>query len=199
MSNHHQKTGGRLKLLRERPGWTLGLFLTVLLAGWTLWTILAPAPPPPPPAAPPEAKAKMESLTLSEIQEGDKKWVLNATQADYRKGRDEIHLQGVNVEFYHSAQEVIYLRAKEGLVNTKTRGLVLTGQVELEKGDITIKTELARYLPLERALVAPENVVMEGPRARVEGKDLYIDLVKKRLILKQHRLTELTLEKGLMR
>jgi hypothetical protein len=46
--------------------------------------------------------------------------------------------------------------------------------------------------------VAPGEVVLEGPQAQVVGKDLRIDLTKKRLVLKQHRLTKLKLEKGLL-
>jgi LPS export ABC transporter protein LptC len=187
--------GGRPKR-RGRLAWTLGGLLVLALGVWGAWTAMAPPPPPPPAAPPPEGKAKMESLSLTEIQDGDKKWILSAEKADYLKTTDEIHLEGVYVEFYHKDQEVIYLRAQSGVVNTKTRALTLTGRVEVERGDTTIKTELARYLPDQRALVAPEDVTLIGPRVKVSGKDLYVDLVKKRLVLKQHYLTELLVEKG---
>uniref|UniRef100_A0A7V4G807 LPS export ABC transporter periplasmic protein LptC n=1 Tax=Desulfobacca acetoxidans TaxID=60893 RepID=A0A7V4G807_9BACT len=181
---------------RARLGWSLGVLLVLGLVAWGAWTAMSPPPPPPPPAPPPEGKAKMESLSLTEIQDGDKKWILNAEKADYLKSRDEIHLEGVYVEFYNKEQEVVYLRAQSGVVNTKTRGLILTGRVEVEKGDTTIKTELARYLPDQRALVAPEDVTLVGPRVKITGRDLYVDLAKKRFILKQHYLTELLVEKG---
>lgn len=140
----------------------------------------------------------MESLSLTEIEEGGKRWVLKAEKAEYLRNRDEIHIKGIYLEFYGPGQEVVYLRSQEGLVNTKGKELELKGNVELERGDFTIRTEKVRYLPKERALVAPEEVVLEGPRAHVAGKDLRIDLTKKRLILKQHRLTKLKLEKGLL-
>lgn len=176
----------------------LVLFGVVSLTAWGLWTYVTPAPPPPQPQPSPEEKAKMESLSLTEIEKGGKRWVLDAKKAEYLKNRDEIRIQDLYLEFYGQGQEVIYLRAQEGLVNTKTRGLTLQGKVEIEKGDTIIRTELVRYLPQERALVAPKEVVLEGPRARVMGKDLVIDLTKKRLLLNQHQSTELKLEKGLL-
>jgi len=168
------------------------------LTAWGLWIYLTPVPPPPKPPPSPEEKAKMESLSLTEIEQGGKRWVLDAKKAEYLKNRDEILIHDIYLEFYGANQEVIYLRAREGLVNTKKRDLALKGKVEIEKGDIVIRTELVRYLPRERALVAPEEVVLEGPRTRVAGKDLLVDLTKRRLILRKHQSTELKLEKGLL-
>lgn len=164
---------------------------------WGLWVYFTPAPPPPP-KTPAEKKAKMESLSLTEIKEGGKHWVLDAKKAEYLKDRDEIRIQGIYLEFYGPHQEIVTLRAREGLVHTKTRDLTIKGEVELTRGDLTIRTEVVRYLPQERALVAPEEVVLEGPRTKVAGKDLRIDLTNKRLILKHHHKTEVKLKKGLM-
>jgi LPS export ABC transporter protein LptC len=163
-----------------------------------LWWYFTPAPPPPQPKTASEKKAQMESLSLTEIEEGDKRWVLNAEKAEYLRNRNEIRIQNIYLEFYGPDQEVVYLRAQEGLVNTKGKDLALKGNVELKRGDITIRTAEVRYLPKERLLVAPEEIVLEGPRAQISGKDLRIDLKNKRLVLQQHRLTKLKLEKGLL-
>jgi len=140
----------------------------------------------------------MESLSLTEIEQGDKRWLLNAAKAEYLGGRHEIRIQDIHLEFYGPDQEIIYLRAQEGLVNTKDRDLALKGGVTLKRGDFTIRTPEVRYLAKERALVAPEDIVLEGPRTKVSGKGLSIDLNKKRLVLKEHRLTTVKLEKGLL-
>jgi LPS export ABC transporter protein LptC len=195
-STKHQDSGGK-----RRRRWlptTLGLLGLVGLVAGGLWWYFTPAPPPPQPQTASEKKAQMESLSLTEIEEGGKRWILKAEKAEYLRNRDEIHIKGIYLEFYGPDEEVMYLRSQEGLVNTKGKELELKGNVELERGDLTIRTEKVRYLPKERALVAPEEVVLEGPRAQVAGKGLRIDLTKKRLILKQHRLTKLKLEKGLL-
>ena len=182
--------GRRLKIL--------GLLGLVGLIVGGLWWYFTPAPPPPQPVTAAEKKSQMESLSLTEIEKGDKRWLLNAAKAEYLRDRDEIRIQDIHLEFYGPDQEIIYLRAQEGLVNTKERDLALKGGVTLKRGDFTIRTPEVRYLAKERALVAPEDIVLEGPRTKVSGKGLSIDLDKKRLVLKDHRLTTVKLEKGLL-
>jgi LPS export ABC transporter protein LptC len=132
----------------------------------------------------------MEALALTEIQDGDKRWVLAGEKADFHKDRMEVSIQGVQVDFFRQQSEHVRIKAREGLLNTKTRILTLKGQVELESGDTVVKTSLATYLPAERALVAPEEVVLENPRVRVQGKELRVELATRRLILARHQSTE---------
>jgi LPS export ABC transporter protein LptC len=186
---------------RSGRGRLLNILSLLTLAGLAiggLWWYLTPPPPPPPAEPSPEEKAKMETLSLTQIEEGGQRWKLNAQKAEYLKNRDEIRIRDVYLEFYGSDQETVYLWGNEGLVNTKTRNLVVRGDVKLTKGDVTIRTPEIQYFHKERTLVAPEEVLLEGPQAQVAGKDLHLDLTRKRLILKQHRLTTVKLEKGLL-
>jgi LPS export ABC transporter protein LptC len=178
------------------------MLLTLLgLAGLAmggLWWYLTPAPPPPQPQVSSGEKAKMESLSLTEIEEGGQRWKLKAAKAEYLTNRNEIRIRDVYLEFYGPDQQTVYLWGKVGLVNTKTRDLVIRGEVKLKRGDLTILTPEIRYFQKDRTLVAPEDVLLEGPQAQVSGKDLHIDLTKKSLVLKQHRLTKVKVEKGLL-
>jgi LPS export ABC transporter protein LptC len=183
-----------------RPGkwkWWLGLGLVVLAVGfWGIWGIWGrrptPAPTPQPPAA---AKSRMEGLSLTEIQEGDKRWVLEAKKADFRQEQSEVSITGVGVEFFGPGEH-IRVRADEGLFHTKTRVLTLKGQVEMQRGELLIKTGLAIYQPNERLLLAPEEVVLTEPNLRVRGKELRVELAHKRLVLAQHQLTEIKPKEG---
>jgi LPS export ABC transporter protein LptC len=131
----------------------------------------------------------MEGLSLTEIKEGDKRWVLSAEKADFRKETDEVSISGVGVEFFGPGEH-IRVRADEGLFQTKTRVLTLKGGVEMQRGEMLIKTSLATYQPNERVLLAPEEVTLTEPNLRVQGKDLKVELAGKKLVLAQHRLTE---------
>jgi len=174
--------------LRRRAAWLLG---AAVLLGVGVWALRG-SPPPPPPPKPPAAKATatMESLSLTEIQEGGKRWVLEGQKADFHKERDEISISPIKVDFFGKPGEQYQVRAQEGLLNTKTRVLILKGQVELESGETLITTSIATYLPAERVIVAPEEVVMENPRIRVEGKGLRVEVPQKKLSLSQHHLTQ---------
>ena len=196
-SSTHDRAG-KWRAFQWRRLIILGILGLVGLTVVGVWWYLTPASPSPQPVTAPEKKAQMESLSLTEIEKGDKRWLLNAAKAEYLGDRNEIRIQDIHLEFYGPDQEIIYLRAQEGLVNTKERDLALKGGVTLKRGDFTIRTPEVRYLAKERALVAPEDIVLEGPRTKVSGKGLSIDLNKKRLVLKEHRLTTVKLEKGLL-
>ncbi len=185
-------------LQKPRKGWHRfwgwkGLAGLILLAGlgWGLYEWSRPAPPPPPPPpAPAETKARMETLALSEIIEGNKRWTLEAQAADFSKEKMEVKITGVKVEFFGGPDEVIKVKAQEGLINTKTRVLTLQGGAEMVSGALKITTDQVTYQPGERLLVAPEEVTLEEPRLKVQGRDLQVKLAEKKLVLAQHRLTQ---------
>ncbi len=180
----------RLAVVRKTPVRLLLALALLAGLGWGAYGLWGrrPLPPPAKPQAP--ATHAMEGLSLTEVQDGVKRWVLEANTADYRKDRNEIFLTGIYLEFYGEDDRVINLTSQEGRVDTKTRAVTLQNQVEISQGDLRITTDLVRYLPQERLLVAPHAVVLENPRLRVQGSQLTVFLAAKRLVLAQHRLTE---------
>ena len=174
---------------RGRSQWLWGLGVMVILGvgAWGLWGQRPPPPPPKPVAA--AQPPRMEGLSLTEIHEGDKTWVLEAKKADFHPEQDSVSISGVRVEFFGPGED-IRVKADEGLFNTKTRVLTLKGQVEMRRTDLLVTTSEAAYLPDERALVAPEHVVITEPGLKVEGRGLRVALAAKKLVMAQHHLTE---------
>ncbi len=177
--------------------WLVGLAVLLTLSTWGLAELNRPAPPPPKPP-PTAAPARMEVLSLTEIQEGDKRWVLEAQHADFNKDQMQVSLSGVKVEFFGPGEHV-KVKADEGQFHTKTRVLTLKGQVEMERGDLRVKTNLATYEPASRVLSAPDDVVLTEPTLRVQGKGLQVWLADKKLALAQHRLTEVKVQEGVLK
>jgi LPS export ABC transporter protein LptC len=183
--------------IKPRKGWRkflglAGLMMLVALGAWGLYEWSRPAPPPPPkPQAKEKAPARMETLALTEIQEGNKRWTLDAQSADFLKDKMEVRIKGVKVAFFGGPDKVIKVTAQEGVINTKTRVLTLKGQVEMVSGDLRITTDLVTYQPGERLLLAPGEVTLEEPRLKVQGKDLKVKLAEKKLVLAQHHLTQI--------
>jgi LPS export ABC transporter protein LptC len=189
MKNSSPKTRTGWRKLLQWQG-LAGLSLLLALAFWGLYAWTRPAPPPPPPPAPTtETGGRMETLSLTEIQEGDKRWVLEATKADFLKEKMEVLITGVRVEFFGPGEH-IRVKADQGIFQTKTRVLTLKGNVEMRRGDMLVQTAKAIYQPNDRVLLAPEEVVLTQPTLRVTGKGLRVELAEKKLVLAQHRLTE---------
>ncbi|MCX5893435.1 MAG: LPS export ABC transporter periplasmic protein LptC [Deltaproteobacteria bacterium] len=177
--------------------WLAGLAVLLVVGVWGLSALNRPAPPPPKPP-PPETAGRMETLSLTEIVEGDKRWVLEAKHADFDKDQLQVKISGVKVDFFGPGEHVS-VKADEGLFNTKTRVLTLKGDVEMARGGMLIKTSLAIYEPGSRVLSAPEDVLLTEPTLRVQGKGLRVDLAKKQLVLAQHRLTEVKVQEGMLK
>ena len=184
---------GRGPSPRRRLGW-LWVLGSVLILGLGAWGLFGQRPvlPPSKPAATVK-HPRMEGLSLTEIQEGNKRWVLAAKKADFHPNQDTISISGVRVEFYGPGEN-IRVKADEGLFQTKTRVLTLKGHVEMQRGDLTIQTSQATYLPKKRVLVAPAEVVIMDPRFKVEGSDVRVELAAKKLIIAQHHLTEVKVQ-----
>ncbi len=178
---------------KKPPGWRLPPWLWVVVVivclgvgAWGLWD-LQPTPPPKPVA--PVQSPRMEGLSLTEIHEGDKTWILEAKKANFHPSQSTVDITQVRVEFLGPGEDM-RVKADTGLFNTKTRVLTLKGHVEMKRGDLMVQTSVATYFPAERALVAPENVVITEPGLKVEGKEMRVELAAKKLIMAQHRLTE---------
>jgi LPS export ABC transporter protein LptC len=188
--------GGRPPVPKRRRSrkWLWGGPLLLAAAGVVIWALWPPPPPPPKPAPTHESKARMETLALTEVQEGDKRWTLEAKKAEFLKDRMEVRISGVKVEFFGGPDKVIRVKAQEGLINTKTRVLTLKGDVEMVSGDLRITTSMVTYQPAGRLLLAPEEVTLEEPRLKIEGKGLKVELAEKKLVLAQHRLTQLKVQ-----
>jgi LPS export ABC transporter protein LptC len=167
--------------------WVLGVMVILGVGAWGLWGRRPPPPPPKPVVA--AQPPRMEGLSLTEIHEGDKTWVLEAKKADFHPENDTVSISGVRVEFFGPGED-IRVKADAGLFNTKTRVLTLTGQVEMRRGDLLVTTSEATFLPAERVLIAPEHVVITEAGLKVEGRGLRVELAAKKLVMTQHHLTE---------
>lgn len=178
--------------------WLTGLAVLLVAGAWGLSALNVPPPPPPKPPPPPPNASRMETLSLTEIVEGDKRWVLEAQHADFNKDQLEVQISGVKVEFFGPGEHVS-VKADTGLFNTKTRFLTLKGHIEMQRGEMRIQTELATYEPASRVLTAPEDVLLTDPALRVQGKGLKVELAEKKLVLAQHRLTEVKLKEGMLK
>jgi len=184
-NNTDRRSAGRG---RSQWLWVLGAVVLLGVGAWGIWGY-GPPPPPPKPATPAQPP-RMEGLSLTEIHEGDKTWVLEAKKADFHPDQDTISISTVRVEFFGPGED-IRVKSEAGLFNTKTRVLTLTGKVEMRRGDLLVQTSVATYLPEERALLTPEEVVITEPGLRVEGKGMRVELAVKKLIMTQHHFTEM--------
>ena len=174
--------------LARVASWVLGLVLLLSLP-------LKGAEPPPlspaPPTIAPGKQGEMKEIRLTEIQEGEKKWVLTAADADYLKDKDRIHINKVWVEIFGKDNDNVIITGDSGFIDIKSRDLTLQGNVHAQSAGYEFATHLVHYDPKARVLSAPEQVKVQGPRLYVEGKGMIVDLKQKKLDIAEHTITKL--------
>jgi LPS export ABC transporter protein LptC len=148
----------------------------------------------PPPIAPGK-QGEMERVKLTEIQDGVKKWVLIADNADYLSAKDKILINNVWVDVYGKELEKetddIIITSDKGFIGVKERDLTLEGNVHARTADHEFTSEFVHYDPKTRILTAPGPVKIQGPRLYMEGKGMTYDLRNNKLDVAVHTLTKL--------
>ena len=87
-------------------------------------------PPVSPPTIAPEKQGEMQEIRLTEIQDGEKKWVLTAANADYLKDKDRIYINKVWVEVFGKDNDNVIITGDSGFIGIKSRDLTLEGNVQ---------------------------------------------------------------------
>jgi LPS export ABC transporter protein LptC len=151
-----------------------------------------------PAAPPPIAQGKqgeMEKVKLTEIQDGVKKWILTADNADYLQDKDKIIVNNVWVEIYgkelDKETDDIIITGDKGYIGVKSRDLTLEGNVHAKTSDYEFTSDWVHYDPKARILTAPGTVKIQGPRLYMEGKQMIVDLRQNKLEVAQHTVTKL--------
>ena len=154
----------------------------------------------PPPIAPGK-QGEMEKIKLTEIQDGVKKWVMIADNADYLRDKDKIYINNVWVEVYGKELEKetddIIITGDKGFIGVKERDLTLAGNVHAKTADYEFTSEFVHYDPKTRILTAPGPVKIQGPRLYMEGKGMTFDLRNNKLDVAEHKVTKLQVKGNL--
>ncbi len=133
----------------------------------------------------------MQEIRLTEIQDGEKKWVLTAANADYLKDKDRIYINKVWVEVFGKDNDNVIITGDSGFIGIKSRDLTLEGNVQAKTADYEVTSDFVHYDPQTRVLSAPGPVKVQGPRLYVEGKGMTVNLRLNKLDLAQHTVTKL--------
>jgi LPS export ABC transporter protein LptC len=178
--------------------WAFLLLLALSLQGLLLYLehpLHCQEKPTSPPPIAQEKQGEMEKVKLTEIQDGVKKWILTADNADYLQDKDKIIVNNVWVDI--SGKELdketddIIITGDKGFIGVKTRDLTLEGNVHAKTADYEFTSDWVHYDPKTRILTAPGPVKIQGPRLYMEGKQMTINLRQNKLEVAQHTVTRL--------
>lgn len=143
----------------------------------------APFPSPP---KNPEATLTIHQFHHEATENGEKKWTLEAASASLFAARNEARLTDIAVVFSAKKGEALSIRAKEGILNTKTNDLSANGGIRAELPPYTLTTESLNYLHGSRMIQIQEPVEITGRSMTMKAGSLKYDIAKDVLTGEDH-------------
>ncbi len=137
---------------------------------------------------PVDADQRMQNFRRVKRHDGKKIWEIAATRARFFEDSRELLVDSPSVSLYLDSGEVIALRCREGriLLGDGMQEIVrmkLSGDLEIQIGEFSLKTQTALYDSAENTVSASDTVYIVGQDLNVEARGYRIAMNEKRVSL----------------
>ena len=144
---------------------------------------------------------RMQNFRRVKMRDGKKIWEIVATQARFFEDRRELLVDSPTMSVYLDNGELIALRCREGRVYLgeglqEVVRMKLSGDLEMQVGEFSFKTQTALYDSAQNTISAPDTVHIVGQDLNVEARGYRIVVNEKRMTLHAEVHTTLAGEEG---
>ncbi len=133
-----------------------------------------------------ESRLHLQDFHRVEVKDGKPSWEVRAKEAKFFAEENLTHVNDANLIFYREKNSKINVSAQVATLHhgaseegNSTSSTASLGKAELEGNliilvddSVTIKSDYALYDAVKGEIVAPNDVVIEGPQFTVSGKGL---------------------------
>ena len=116
-------------------------------------------------------------------RDGKREWSLEASSARYSETEKEVILKDLSITFFLDDDSEVYLTAKNGVLNTATNDMEVSGDVVVKRENYELTTEKLNYKHDERVVFSKVPVVIIGDDAEIKADSASLDLNTKKLRL----------------
>ena len=131
----------------------------------------------------PDATLSIGKIQQTATRKGKKEWSLEAGSARYVDKTSQMILQDLVVTFFLSDNSEITLTADEGILNTDSNDIEVSGNVVLENKDYKLLTESLNYVHDKRLLYSKTPATISGTSVRLTADTISFDLNTKKVTL----------------
>jgi LPS export ABC transporter protein LptC len=126
---------------------------------------------------------ELENVRYGHTRSGVKKWELSTLKARRIKGRDEILLEGVKARIYADGklESDTRIEADRGSYVVESGDMRLEGRVKIINRQFQITTERLRYQEALEEISAPESLIVNSEKLKIEADRATIDLRRQQL------------------
>jgi LPS export ABC transporter protein LptC len=142
-------------------------------------------------AAPVRPEASEATLTIKNFhheatENGEKKWSLEASSASLFAAQNMAQLSDISIIFSLKKNQNLSIHASQGVLNTKTNDMIVTGNIRAEVPPYLLKTESLNYQHGSRMIVINAPVEIMGDVMTLKAGALTYDIASGVLTGKNH-------------
>ena len=135
-------------------------------------------------SAPGEADIEISQLKHEAIREGIKEWRLEARTARVINAKKQAVLTDLTAVFFLKNSQEVHLTAKQGVLDYQSNNIEVTGNVTVQKGTYSLKTEQLHYDHGGRIMSSRVPVEIHGESVFLAADSMFFDLNTNKTILK---------------
>jgi len=120
---------------------------------------------------------QVKNINYTDVGDSGLKWEIKADSAKYIKSENLAMFDRVRVKLLMSDGKTIVMTGDKGTLNTNTKDMEITGNVEVvsDRGD-RLTTDILKYSGSERRIYSEVAVTMENARMQVRGMGMSVSL-----------------------
>lgn len=126
----------------------------------------------------------IDDVHQTATRDGKKEWQLDADKAHYLEAEKKIRLDRLTMTFFLDGQPPIHLTADNGVLETETRNVLVTGHVVVKNEDSRLLADALDYRHEQQFLSTQTPVEIIGDGYRLDADSMSLELDKKRAVFK---------------
>jgi LPS export ABC transporter protein LptC len=123
-----------------------------------------------------QADMHLEKIRQTATKNGIREWRMEAESASLLKEKETVLLIKPEVEFFMEDGDNVHLTAEKGEIFTDSNRLNVSGKVVANTRDYRFNTELLKYDPARRELLADTPVTLSGQAFTLQANSMAMNL-----------------------
>lgn len=135
-------------------------------------------------ALPDNANLSINEIRHTAVRNGKTEWTLDADSARYVDAKKTVLLSNLAMTFFLEDQQKVQLRADNGVLQTESRDVSVSGNVVVNRDTTRLNTESLSYRHAQRMLVTDRPVEISAEFYRLTAESMSLDLERNRAVFK---------------
>lgn len=130
------------------------------------------------------ANLSLGKIRQTATRDGIKEWSLEADSANYMEAENKVDLKKLAVIYFLEDNREVYLEADQGILQTDTNDIEVSGNVVIRNDEYQMKTEHLNYDHGQRIIICDQSIRIWGQGGEIKAESAKYDLSADKIVLK---------------